>query len=72
MRFSAEGTTYIPKGQCLSFRNDAYSSETAVRATGLTVSAVADDDGRSEEVRGFGLKGTPRSNWPVPRAPSIV
>ena len=34
--FSVEGITYIPRGQCDLATREAYSSETAVRVTGLT------------------------------------
>ena len=38
---SVDGVTYMPVGQCLSCRRDAYSMEIAARATGLTAASEA-------------------------------
>lgn len=74
-RFSTDGTTYIPKGQCSLWRNDAYSRETAVRATGVAVGSggiLVEGQGRCEVVRAFDFEPEPRSIvGDVTRAPNI-
>jgi hypothetical protein len=38
---SVDGVTYMPVGQCLSCRRDAYSMEIAARVTGLMEASKA-------------------------------